>query len=173
MVYGLYDAAGNLRYIGSTTAPLETRLRRHFKAARGGSVQPVCKWIRESNDDLITIRGLVVVEDDDRYRTEKAAVGSYLKAGADLLNFWYTPEASKYVSKLLKGVPKSVEHRRKLSDSKRGVPQPIQTAAMHAARTGVKHSEETLAKMRLSHKHLWHKRKAVSDPGCSLCMEGK
>lgn len=88
-IYGLYDPhTGQLRYVGRTVQPLETRLAGHLAfAAKYRSTSPLVRWLRELIETGFapTIRPICVVSD----LFADAAEHHTIAAHPDLLNVTY------------------------------------------------------------------------------------
>ncbi len=84
-VYGLYDAQGNLRYIGQTRSSLTKRLAQHYSDSSKG-LYPVHWWIagvlqRGETVDIRVIKAKAIWDVDEVVQIDKA-----IKAGSQLLN---------------------------------------------------------------------------------------
>lgn len=147
-VYGIYDALGELRYVGQTRNPLWKRLADHICKADQDAKRPVLRWLWDvySAGGAVTIAPLKTnaVPNVD----EKKIIKQLIADGRPLLNIDHTPAKSALVrqtfadpelkakrsriqsermtperraslSARMKGVPKTAEHRAKIAAGRR------------------------------------------------------
>lgn len=62
-VYALADEAGLVWYVGQTRYTLNNRLKRHYVEARKGIERPVCRWIRERDEQSLPVNMLLIEQD--------------------------------------------------------------------------------------------------------------
>lgn len=79
-IYGLFDDAGRLRYIGKANDP-EARLKGHMRDARRRDT-PLYRWIRKNG----TPQMRVIAREDDWRWAERVLVAGFRAQGCDLLN---------------------------------------------------------------------------------------
>lgn len=143
-IYGLaHPITGEVRYVGQTRGPIEKRLTGHIGAARNGndSQRYLHRWIRKVERETKLTPNVILLEECDanelnvNERKWIAHFGSRLTnmtSGGDFTaGRRNTPHEAlvrggKTAGKMLKGRPKTAEHRAKLSASltgrKRGTP---------------------------------------------------
>lgn len=86
VIYGLYVANGDIRYVGLTTR-VAVRLRQHQRAAATGVNLPVYRWMRKHGEDSVCIRILsYALTFDDLKRCEMWWIAELKSIGHELLN---------------------------------------------------------------------------------------
>lgn len=186
-VYTLEDAdTQEIRYVGLTRTSLKRRLSGHKRTARCGSNRRVYNWLRKCQK-IPSIKALETHASlHEAQEAEKFFIAYFKYVGVRLTNLTEGGEGTlglrsnrrgiplpietkEKISRTLqghsynKGIPKTKEHRQKLSDAKKGVP----LCATHSQRisaahkksglkppswAGKTHTEETKNKMRVSAK---------------------
>lgn len=128
-IYGLADVSGRIRYVGYSM-DANKRYLAHMKKARGALRLPVYDWIR-SVVAAGELPRLVVLEtgSGEGWKVAERAWIAYF-GRANLLNMTdggdassITADARKRAGEKMRGKPLSPEHRKKISDAKRGKPR--------------------------------------------------
>lgn len=137
-IYTLSDPRTlEVRYVGMTTKTLEARLKGHLRNLREKNHR--ARWINSLRDAGLTpvIAEIDAVSVDRRVEAEQRWIALYRAQGARLVNSTDGGEGAP-------GFKMSPEARKKLSEAKRGKPQPH----LLPYRLGVPHSEETKERIR-------------------------
>ncbi len=162
VIYGLFDPAGALRYIGQTQAGTRRRLAGHLCGFKGPhDYLPVNRWIAKlaaagQEPEMRVLAGpMHAVDLDDAEREHIAAT---LATGGRLLNVHpggatpirkrgMPPDAIKRSADAKRGKPRSAATKAKLSAANRGRKQdPGVVARRNATNRGRKQSPEWIAK---------------------------
>ena len=131
-IYGLRLNGSEIRYIGATRS-LEKRAREHLYDAFGrGKKHPVQQWIRSlPTDSVIEVVCLESGAGDGRDLAERRWISSLrMSSPRRLLNVldgglaFVPPAARKQAGEKLKGRYFSPEHRRRISEAKKGCKRP-------------------------------------------------
>jgi hypothetical protein len=173
-IYALCEPrTGEIRYIGKTSMPIQTRLHSHVRAARRASGRRyVSQWI-QSLDAPPTIRLLLIVRRENDAQAECGMIALYRARGCRLTNltdggegvYGYKQSAELKAKRSLwmKGNKHSVgrklseEHRQKIGDASRGrrMSEEVRlkmSAAQKGLGLGRKHTAEHRAKIRAAQK---------------------
>jgi len=114
VVYGLFTSADEqVRYVGQTVSPLQTRLRHHLGLARRGKISALFSWIRKHERIGETIEIKPLVRDAVQHETEIQVIAFFKDAGANLVNSTIGGEG-------IVGLPRTPEHQKKIADAQRG-----------------------------------------------------
>lgn len=184
IIYGLHSGDGNIRYIGYTTMTPARRLTAHRCTARNNPQRRISKWMNKAGIESIQMEVLeqyTEISLDDLLDREIARIAEGYSEGLNLVNHtsggeggatrvgMKNSEAQKLaVSKALKGVPKSAEHRAKISACQKGrIPH----------NKGVKLSEDEIAIMKENFAKSagkgghtrYHTNRNIIKEGCKYC----
>jgi hypothetical protein len=154
VVYGLYDASGELRYVGQTTKTPEKRLQEHLQPSSLVKSGHKNNWLRSMLDSGIRPYTDVICSTDnveDMNNAERYWISYFRQAGCRLVNDVDGGEGLRNPS---------LETRAKMSAAKLGKPSnrlgiPVSESAknkLRLANLGKKLSEITRSKMSLAHR---------------------
>lgn len=193
VIYGLHNGDGVIRYVGLTSKSAETRLHEHTRDANVARLRdyPVYRWIRREGTSNIHTTVLEYIADiKDLGVRERFWIAYYRAHGHILLNCndgglggWLGTEASAKTSAKLRGVPKSAEHRAKLSAAKMGKPSThivtdeyrAKLSAAHKGKQtflGKTHTAETKAQMAQTRAAWWDDEKRAKASQNAKSPEG-
>lgn len=164
-IYALVDPRSNEpRYVGWTINPLR-RLHEHIQRSVRKEDTYKARWIRSLlKAELEPMMLLLEWSDNEEiknHESEWIAHFSYIgfkltnatEGGDGILGYHHTPESIKKFSSKLRNVPKSLEHRLRLSISRTGQKLSSATKAkMSQVRTGKKRTPESIAKTTAFHR---------------------
>jgi hypothetical protein len=145
VIYGLYDPAGALRYVGQTQVDVRRRLSQHANGPGGPyAYLPVYRWIAKLQSDghepeMRLLAGPMHVAELDH--VERSEIAAAWAAGCRLTNI---DEGGRTALKTRRMPEDAI---RRSAEAKRGKPRSAETRAkLSAANEGKRPSAETLAK---------------------------
>lgn len=159
-VYAIYNLCNGKGYIGYTSKTAERRFYKHKEASRLGSSNYLHRAMRKYGPEVFDF--LVLWQGESRraalaqemdsiaaFRYNNPQRGYNQTSGGEGM-FNPSEETRHRLSAWQKGKPKTLEHRRKLSEAKKG--KPASRGSLLALRnsgghTGFPHSEETRRKI--------------------------
>lgn len=151
-IYLITNAVNGKKYVGQTVKPIEKRLKEHFKAAFSENRKSIiCSAIRKYGSVNFTIE---CIQDDIAIADLDAAEQYWVKHYDTFGKFGYnattggnqcriSDETKLKISIALTGIPKSEEHKKKMSEAQKGVKIGVLNSFY-----GKTHSEETVAKIK-------------------------
>lgn len=174
VVYGLHAGDGVIRYIDQTTRPRH-RLYEHRKSSRAGDPRPTYDWTRTVGDKNIVLIVLShIMPAEELLDAEARMIKQCEDYGMDLTNI---PEKEwrRRVASSNTGQRRSAEVRAAMSAARRGKPgkpkSEEEKERMRQRTLGMKHTEESLAKMRLHQHTRWHTNRNITKKGCTHCEQ--
>lgn len=130
-IYMIRCIKNNRKYVGVTTRGWQTRTREHLSG--NGGIKLLTKDVKlygsENFESKLLIHGITTKQQAGisemlcirLYQAHKYKGGYNTTLGGEFVeNYKHLPEHGKLISAKLKNVPKSVEHRKHLSESRKG-----------------------------------------------------
>ena len=157
-IYSLIDPRdGRVRYVGKTEKDLSLRFSQHLNST---ARRPVVHWIQKL-DRVGLVPDIVLLECvdlSDWQEAERRWIAYWKSFGCRLLNMTEGGEGS------VKGVKRSMETRRRMSESQRGKKHSLETVEkIRKAHLGRRHSEECREKHRILARKQWREGRGHED----------